>query len=171
MYRRFLTAIVILSVMGLSDPVWSAGPSGFTQADRERLIRLEATLETFMKAVDKRFEGVDKRFEGIDKRFEELRQDMNKRFEQVDKRFEQVDKRFEQMMNFMWILASIFAAMTVANIGFAYWDRRTIIRKAVDESVARIERKGSLAQLINALQDHAKDDPKLASILRNHNLL
>ena len=157
MYRRFLTAIVILSVMGLSDPVWSAGPSGFTQADRERLIRLEATLETFMKAVDKRFEG-------IDKRFEELRQDMNKRFEQVD-------KRFEQMMNFMWILASIFAAMTVANIGFAYWDRRTIIRKAVDESVARIERKGSLAQLINALQDHAKDDPKLASILRNHNLL
>ena len=150
--------------MGLSDPVWSAGPSGFTQADRERLIRLEATLETFMKAVDRRFEG-------IDKRFEELRQDMNKRFEQVDKRFEQVDKRFEQMMNFMWILASIFAAMTVANIGFAYWDRRTIIRKAVDESVARIERKGSLAQLINALQDHAKDDPKLASILRNHNLL
>jgi len=164
MYRHFLTAIVILSVMGLSDPVWSAGPSGFTQADRERLIRLEATLETFMKAVDKRFEG-------IDKRFEELRQDMNKRFEQVDKRFEQVDKRFEQMMNFMWILASIFAAMTVANIGFAYWDRRTIIRKAVDESVARIERKGSLAQLINALRDHAKDDPKLASILRNHNLL
>jgi len=164
MYRRFLTAIVILSVMGLSDPVWSAGPSGFTQADRERLIRLEATLETFMKAVDRRFEG-------IDKRFEELRQDMNKRFEQVDKRFEQVDKRFEQMMNFMWILASIFAAMTVANIGFAYWDRRTIIRKAVDESVARIERKGSLAQLINALRDHAKDDPKLASILRNHNLL
>ena len=164
MYRHFLTAIVILSVMGLSDPLWSAGPSGFTQADRERLIRLEATLETFMKAVDKRFEGIDKRFEGIDKRFEELRQDMNKRFEQVD-------KRFEQMMNFMWILASIFAAMTVANIGFAYWDRRTIIRKAVDESVARIERKGSLAQLINALRDHAKDDPKLASILRNHNLL
>jgi hypothetical protein len=150
MYRRFLTIIVLLSVMGLSDLAWSAGPSGFTQADRERLVRLEATLETFMKATDKRFE--------------ELRQDMNKRFEQVD-------KRFEQMMNFMWILASIFAAMTVATIGFAFWDRRTIIRKAVDESVARIERKGSLAQLINALQDRAKDDPKLASILKNYGLL
>ena len=150
MYRRFLTIIVMLSIMGLSDLAWSAGPSGFTQADRERLIRLEATLETFMKATDRRFE--------------ELRQDMNKRFEQVD-------KRFEQMMNFMWILASIFATMTVTTIGFAFWDRRTIIRKAVDESVARIERKGSLAQLINALQDRAKDDPKLASILRNYNLL
>ena len=150
MYRRFLTIIVLLSVMGLSDLAWSAGPSGFTQADRERLVRLEAILETFMKTTDKRFE--------------DLRQDMNKRFEQVD-------KRFEQMMNFMWILASIFAAMTVANIGFAYWDRRTIIRKAVVESVARIESKGSLAQLINALQDHAKDDPKLTSILKNYNLL
>ena len=87
MYRRFLTIIVMLSIMGLSDLAWSAGPSGFTQADRERLIRLEATLETFMKATDQRFQ--------------DLRQDMNKRFEQVDKRFEQVDKRFEQMMNFM----------------------------------------------------------------------
>ena len=150
MYCRFLTIIVLLSIMGLSDIAWSAEPSGFTQADRERLVRMEATLETFMKATDRRFE--------------ELRQDMNKRFEQVD-------KRFEQMMNFMWILASIFAAMTVATIGFAFWDRRTIIRKAVDESVARIESKGSLAQLINALRDHAKDDPKLTSILKNYNLL
>ena len=157
MYRRFLAIIVLLSIIGLSDLAWSAEPSGFTQTDRERLVRLEATLEIFMKATDKRFEQ-------IDRRFEELRQDMNRRFEQVD-------KRFEQMMNFMWILASIFAAMTVANIGFAYWDRRTIIRKAVDESVAKIERKGSLAQLINALQDRAKDDPKLTSILKNYNLL
>ena len=54
---------------------------GFTQEDRERLIRLEATLKTFM--------------EQVDKRFSDLRSDMNKRFEQVDKRFEQVDRRFE----------------------------------------------------------------------------
>jgi hypothetical protein len=161
MYCRFLTIIVLLSIMGLSDLAWSAEPSGFTQADRERLVRLEATLETFMKATDKRFEDLR---QDLNKRFEDLRQDMNKRFEQVD-------KRFEQMMNFMWILASIFAAMTVANIGFAYWDRRTIIRKAVVESVARIESKGSLAQLINALQDHAKDDPKLTSILKNYGFL
>jgi hypothetical protein len=62
--------------------------SGFSQEDRDRLIRMEATLQVFMQQVDKRFEQVDKRFE-------ELREDMNKRFEQVDKRFEQVDKRFD----------------------------------------------------------------------------
>ena len=65
MYRHFLTIIVLLSIMGLSDLAWSTEPSGFTQADRERLVRLEATLEMFMKATDKRFEQVDKRFEEL----------------------------------------------------------------------------------------------------------
>ena len=86
---------------------------GFTQEDRERLIRLETTLKVFM-------EQTNKRFEDINKRFEELREDMNKRFEGVD-------KRFEQMMNFLWMLTGIFTSLTVGVIGFAYWDRRTIL--------------------------------------------
>ena len=86
-----------------------AQDSGFTQQDRERLIRLEATLKVFMKQVDKRFEQVDRRFA-------ELREDMN--------------KRFEQMMSFLWILVAIFTTLTAVVIGFAYWDRRTIISNA-----------------------------------------
>ena len=39
--------------------------SSFTQEDRERLIRVETTLQEFMKQVDKRFEQVDKRFEDM----------------------------------------------------------------------------------------------------------
>jgi len=130
---------------------------GFTQEDRERLIRLEATLKTFM--------------EQVDKRFSDLRSDMNKRFEQVDKRFEQVDRRFEQMTNFLWMLVAIFTALTAANIGFAYWDRRTIIRRARDEAIERIEREGRLVDLIGALRELAKEDRKLAEILRGFRLL
>jgi len=130
---------------------------GFTQEDRERLIRLEATLKTFM--------------EQVDKRFSDLRSDMNKRFEQVDKRFEQVDRRFEQVTNFLWMLVAIFTALTAANIGFAYWDRRTIIRKARDEAIERIEREGRLVDLIGALRELAKEDRKLAEILRGFRLL
>ena len=56
-------------------------PVAFTQADRDRLIRLEATLETFMHQVDKRFEelqaSIDKRFEAVDKRFEEVHNRLN----------------------------------------------------------------------------------------------
>jgi hypothetical protein len=112
--------IIILSVTNMAE----GGEVAFTQEDRERLIRLEVTLKEFKDAVDKRFEQVDKRFE------------------QVDKRFEQVDKRFEDIITFMGMITGIFTAIMIANIGFAYWDRRTIIRKAKMESVEEIERKG-----------------------------
>ena len=56
---------VILGVIGviLLVGVGFAQGVGFTQEDRERLIRLEATLKTFMEQVDRRFEQIDKRFE------------------------------------------------------------------------------------------------------------
>ena len=116
--------VALIFVMSLVSVCFAE--SGFSQEDRDRLIRMEATLQVFMQQVDKRFE--------------ELREDMNKRFEQVDKRFEQVDKRFDQMMTFLWILAGIFTALVAAVIGFAYWDRRTIIRRAKEEAIEEMKR-------------------------------
>jgi uncharacterized membrane protein len=121
-----------------------------TQEDRERLIRLEVTMKEFK-------ESVDKRFEQVDKRFTELREDMN--------------NRFDQMMNFLWILVTIFAAIMAANIGFAYWDRRTIIKKSTDEAISRIEKEGKLTDLIKALRELASKDQNLADILRKFHLL
>ena len=185
---------------------------GFTQEDRERIIRLETTLTLFMEATDQRFEQVDNRFEQVDKRFEqvdkrivELREDMNKRFEQVDKRFvelredmnkrfEQVDKRFEQMMNTLQLIAGIFTVLTLGVIGFAYWDRRTIIRKAKQETLETLERDAApkeeaiinravaqavqeikkdnrLQDLIAALRKLAATDPPLANVLKEFHLL
>ncbi|MEJ5376119.1 MAG: hypothetical protein WHX93_06055 [bacterium] len=124
--RWFGTIILVLGFMLLGGSgVWAQEP-GFTQEDRDRLMRLEATLQVFMQQVDKRFEQVDRRFEAVDKRFEELRDDMN--------------KRFEQLTAFLWMLVAIFTSLTVFVIGFAYWDRRTIIRKARDEAVEAIEK-------------------------------
>ena len=129
----------------LTIPCFAQEP-GFTQEDRERLVRVEATLKVFMEQVDKRFE-------------------------QVDKRFEQVDKRFEQMMTFLWILVAIFTTLTGVVIGFAYWDRRTIIRKARDEAIEVIEKEGRLRDLIKALRRLASEDKKLADVLRSFGLL
>ena len=140
---------MILVWMMLLVPVCYA-ESGFTQEDRDRLIRLEATLQTFMQQVDKRFEQVDKRIE-------DLREDMN--------------KRFEQMMTFLWILAGIFTALVAAVIGFAYWDRRTIIRRAKEEAMEEMKKEGLLRSIIQVLKDIAPDNPKLAEALKKHNLL
>ncbi len=176
MKKVFLIAVLLVLAVVVSSSY--AGSNGFTQKDRETLIELKATLNTFMKQVDKRFEQIDKRFEQIDKRIDDFRQDVNKRFEEVDKRFEgvykrfeEMDKRFDQMMNFLWILTTIFITITTTVIGFAYWDRRTIIRKAKEDTIEYLEREGKLHKLIEALKELAKEDEKLAKILRMYGLM
>ena len=129
--KKLSLSCILLLFMFYIFPCFAQEP-GFTQEDRERLVRLEATLTVFM---------------------------------------EQVDKRFDQMMNFLWILVAIFTALTGVVIGFAYWDRRTIIRKARDEAIEIIEKEGRLRDLIMALRELAKDDKRVASVLRSFGLL
>ncbi len=147
-------------------------------------IALKVELREFKEATNRRFEDINKCFEDINKRFEdmnrrfgdinmridELRADMNARFHQIDKRFEQVDKRFEQMMNFLWILTGIFTTLTAAVIGFAYWDRRTIIKKSREETVQYLENEGKLRVLIEVLKEKARKDVELRNILKQFNL-
>jgi len=129
---RFMSVILVLSLLLTEIPCFSAQQTGFTQEDRERLVRLEATLKVFM---------------------------------------EQVDKRFEQMMTFLWMLVGIFTTLTAVVIGFAYWDRRTIVRKARDEAIEAIERQGRLNDFIKALRAYASQDEKFANVLRSFGLL
>jgi len=129
--KAILPFFLFLFFLIFTVPCFAQEP-GFTQEDRERLVRVEATLKVFM---------------------------------------EQVDKRFEQMMSFLWILVAIFTTLTGIVIGFAYWDRRTIIRKARDEAIEVIEREGKLRDLIKALRRLASEDKKLADVLRSFGLL
>lgn len=147
------TFIIILSlILSLTFVNYSYSADGFTQRDRELLIE----LKTKMVEIDKRFE-------------------------QIDKRFEQVDKRFEQMMSFMWMLAGIFTALVCAVIGFALWDRRTMIRpfesktKEIEkkiEDIANMDKaeRERLTNLISAFRDLAKADINVANVLKKFNL-
>ena len=140
--KKISLSCILLLLMLYTLPCF-AQQTGFTQEDRERLVRLEATLKVFM--------------EQVDKRFAELREDMN--------------KRFDQMMNFLWMLVAIFTTLTGVVIGFAYWDRRTIIRKARDEAIEVIEKEGRLSDFIKALRALASEDKKVAKVLRSFGLL
>ena len=121
---------------------------------------LEAKFDEFKYYVEKRFDIIDKRFE-----------DINRRFEDMNRRFEDINKRFEQLYTFLWIITGIFTTLTLGIIGFAYWDRRTIIRKAKEETIEQLEREGKLRNLIDALRELAKEDKKLAEVLKHYNLL
>jgi len=117
---------------------------------------------------------IEKRLAEMEKRqavFEERFKQMDKRFEDMNRRFEDMNKRFEEMMSFLKMIVGIFTALVVALIGFAYWDRRTIIRKARDETIEFLEREGKLRKLIDALKELAKEDRKLAEVLRSFGLL
>lgn len=136
--------LVIVGLILTAAPALAA--DGFTQQDRDLLIELSV-------------------------RVDELEKRMDERFEQVDKRFEQVDKRFDDMFNFFYILTGIFTAIMVASIGFAFWDRRTVIRQARKEAIEIIEQEGVARRILQALQTAAQKDEGLANAMREFNLL
>ena len=153
--------IVSLIIMLCISPIAVAGEVPFTLEDRDRLTRIEARLESLESSMEKRFDQVDIRFT-------ELREDMNKRFEQVD-------KRFEQMFNFVWILATIFTAITAATIGFAVWDRRTMVRpfeskmKQIEERFEGVN-KDTVNTIVKVLKEFAVMDVKMSDILKKFHL-
>ena len=169
--RAKLVFGAILGILFVGCVGVSSG-QGFEQEDRERLIRLEATLQVFMQQTDKRFAELR---EDMNKRFEEMRADVNKRFQEMredtNKRFEQVDKRIDQLITFLWILAGIFTALVVAVIAFAYWDRRTIIRRAKEEALKEMEEASRWKTILEALRQIAIKDSNVAEALRRFNLL
>ncbi len=146
-----LKKLIILSILMLwVSSATIAGEVPFTLEDRDRLTRIEARLDSF-----------EKRFDQVDKRFTELREDMN--------------KRFEQMFNFVLILATIFTAITAATIGFAVWDRRTMVRpfeskvKQIEERIEKID-KDTVGTIIRVIKEFAIMDVKMGDILKRFHL-
>lgn len=130
---------------------------GFTQADRERAIRTEVTLQEYMKATDKRFES--------------LESNMNARFEASD-------KRFDDTMNYLNTLIYLFAGVMGGLFIYVIWDRKTFLNSAalqakdvVDSRLNEVQREGKLVELINAMRELAKEDPKVKNVLMKFHLL
>ena len=147
---RFTTFFLLLFCLFLVPLSVQAGNTSFTQQDRELLIRL-----------DERLNQVDKRFEQVDKRFAELREDMN--------------KRFETMQDLMIAIIGAFAAVVAVTIGFAIWDRRTMIRpferevREINDSILQDRKR--METMLEALRRKAATDQELASILKNFSLM
>lgn len=64
------------------------------------------------------------------------------------------------------MLVGIFTKLTAAVIGFAYWDRRTILRKAKEEIMEAMEREGRPVHLLHALRRLAGEDEKPGSFFK-----
>jgi hypothetical protein len=132
-------------------------------SDRE-IIEALTELKVGQKALEAK---MDQQFEAV-----------NQRFEAVNQRFESVDQRFNFLENLlMVVIAGIFGL-----IGYIVWDRKTALRP-VEERLLKLENElhrdleiqheeGSrLTRLVKVLREMAKQDEKLANVLRNFSLL
>jgi phage-related protein len=120
-------------------------------------------------------EEVELRIDGLEKKMDAKFEAVDRRFEQIDRRFEQIDKRFEDQMSFLYLITSIFTAFTMGVIGFALWDRRTIIDRAKQESLKEIKDELSsnldrLEKVVQVLHELAKVDDRVANILKKYHL-
>ena len=148
---------------------------------------LEDGQKAILKEMDRRFESmgksVNERFEGMEKRFESMENSMNGRFESMENSvngcFESMEnsmnKRFDSMENQIQNLVSVFIGIVAAfagivaiTIGFAIWDRRTALRPTLKEISEVKEREN---KIVKALEHFAKQEPKMAEVLRSVGLL
>lgn len=101
----------------------------YTQADRDRLVRVEARLDEFQKAVDQRFQDQQR---------------------VMDQRFEAVEKRLDTMQSTILTLMSLTIGLVVALFGYIVWDRRTTLAplerelKMQSERLERVENRTKL---------------------------
>jgi predicted PurR-regulated permease PerM len=148
--KSLAVGVIFFAILLFTGNVFASKPVDFTQEDRDRIIRIETTLQVFMQQTDKRFEQVDKRFESMQN---------------------QMDKRFEQLTSFLWMIVSIFTTLVVAILGFAIWDRRTIISRAKEEALEAVRAESKLDDILKAMRKISEVDSNWKTVLSQLNLL
>ncbi|WP_300088892.1 hypothetical protein [uncultured Nitrosomonas sp.] len=180
--------VLVFMVVMLASPAFAVevAPRISDREIIESLAELKAGQKALEAKMDLRFtamqEQMDQRFtamqEQMDQRFTAMQEQMDKRFAAVDQRFEAVDRRLDFIQQLMLVtIAGIFGL-----IGFIIWDRYSTLRP-MDMRLRRLEEnlehdlelqspEGSkLTRMIHVLRELAKEDRKIASILRSFSLL
>jgi len=166
---RWRVQAVLMALLGIWAVTWMSG-SAFAYepasplTDREiieRLTRVEESIKRLEEGLKNLSETVNRGFQANEMRFQAMEQSFN--------------QRFDQMIQLMIGIVATFGAIVAIAIGFAIWDRRSMIRpfetktRAIEEDIAKNEDK--LHRLLEALRELAKKDAELANVLRSFTLL
>ena len=117
----------------------------FTLEDRDRIMRTEQKVESLRNEMIARFEGI------------------NQKFEAIDSKFEAMDKKIDVLYWGFGIVITLILFL----FGYIIFDRKTGIKVLERETN---EMKISHKQLIFVLKEFAKENPKLADLLKNASL-
>jgi hypothetical protein len=170
MQKKWLFALLLILVASAATAV-EVAPRISDREIIESLAELKAGQKALEARMDQRFEAVDQRFEAVDQRFVSM-----------DKRMESMEASFNQRFSFLENLIMVVIAGIFGLIGYIVWDRKTALRP-VEERLIKLEHElhrdleiqhedGSrLTRLVKVLREMAKQDEKLAGVLRSFSLL
>ena len=146
----------VLAVLVLPGPLWAVetAPALTDREIVERLTRLEAG-QTAVRA------EISQLREDMTRQNQHLREDMN--------------LQFARQFRLTLALLGVFSALVAAIIGFALWDRRTMLRP-LERSVTSLtedlsSNRQRLEALVDALRTLGQRNPEVAGVLKQFNLL
>ncbi len=188
--RFFITYLLVLPV--LAGPAWAveAAPALTDREIVERLTRLEEGLQGVRDAIQQLRadlqqlrEDIQQLREDMNRRDQQLREDMNRQDQQlredmnrqIQQLREDMNQQFARQFRLTLAVLGAFTALVVAIIGFALWDRRTMIRpfervvKSLEEDLSTNRQR--VEALLEALRSLGQRDPEVANVLKQFNLL
>jgi len=176
--KRVVIIIGYLAMLVMPSISWSieTAPRISDREIIERLSRLEEGQHTLQVAIKANAEAIKQLRADMNAQSKQLRSDMNAQSKQLRSDMNAQINQLRADMNTQFNrLAAIFTALVVATLGFAFWDRRTMI-KPFETRMSQlegevIESKERLGTLIESLRSLSKGDDRLAEVLRRFNLL
>ena len=144
--KKILLILVVMAIMGNALSAYARDVS-FTQEDRERIIRLEEGQKSLQRQID------DLKI-SIQRQIDDLKTSTQRQFDNL-------------YVLILWGFGILFGGMGIL-IGFVIWDRRTALAPAIKKN-KELEERGDLLE--RALKEFAKQEPRLAEVLRTMRLM
>ncbi|MBF0538585.1 MAG: hypothetical protein HQL03_10080 [Nitrospirae bacterium] len=152
--------------------VVEAADSSFTQADRDRILRLEIRLEDGLKALNQK---IDDDLKATNQRIYDGLKAVNQRLDDnlraINQRFDAINQKFDEIRGLMYVILSVTMSGMFVLVGFILWDRRTTLAplaRTTKELEARAEKAEKLEL---AIKEKAEKDPEIKEALRHAGLL
>ena len=178
-----------MAVLLLPSPVGAveAAPALTDREIAERLTRLETRLDEGLQGLRADIQqlraDMNQQNQQLRAEMSQLRADMNRQNQQLredmDRQNQQLredmDKQFARQFRLTLALLGAFSALVAAIIGFALWDRRTMLRPlertvtGLSEDLSRNRQR--LEALLDALRALGQRNPEVAKVLKQFNLL
>ena len=183
MNRFFLGWVV--AVLLLPSPVGAveAAPALTDREIAERLTRLETRLDEGLQGLRADIqqlradmgqlrEDMNRQNQQLRADMGQLREDMNRQNQQLR---EDMNEQFARQFRLTLALLGAFSALVAAIIGFALWDRRTMLRP-LERTVTNLtedlsSNRQRLEALLDALRTLGQRNSEVASVLKQFNLL